>query len=227
MSSDLSELEDERVQVQKAQEGDAGALGWLRKRFHPILTNILLSRGGNRTEVEDLLADLWADCVPGGEERASILEKFSGKCTFQGWLSTVATNRLIDLKRKQQRRGELSVPEQEEGATTFINRLPAGPASDHEGSLVQLLRQSLQQAFASCSAEGLLMLRLVYLHGLSQREVARMWGCHEATISRTVAQTMSAIEKNTLRELKKQDPWLELTFEDFLDLCRSQQMGFL
>src|SRR5215471_17538480 len=101
MASELSQLEDERLQVQKAQRGDAEALGWLRNKYHPILTNMLLSRGGSRTEVQDLLADLWADCVAGGDDRPSVLEKFSGNCTFQGWLGTVATNRLIDLKRRQ------------------------------------------------------------------------------------------------------------------------------
>src|SRR5215468_7815604 len=101
MTSEVNAREDELLQVKKILEGDTAALGALREACHGPLTNILVARGASRTEAEDLLADLWADCVPGGDERASRLEKFSGKCSLQGWLATVATNRLIDLKRKQ------------------------------------------------------------------------------------------------------------------------------
>src|SRR5882724_9877342 len=98
MSSQSGPLESERLLARNCQQGDAEALAHLRDTSHTALFNILISRGASRTEAEDLLADLWADCVPGSDERPSLLEKFSGKCTFQGWLATVATNRWIDSR---------------------------------------------------------------------------------------------------------------------------------
>src|SRR5215471_15252044 len=56
---------DEAWQVRKCQDGEPMALAELRARCHQPLLNILLARGASRTEAEDLLADLWADCVPG------------------------------------------------------------------------------------------------------------------------------------------------------------------
>src|SRR5215475_8987777 len=103
MSSPASHLDGENLQVSKCRHGDVEALAELRERCHGPLLGILLARGAARTEAEDLLADLWADCVPGQNDRPSILEKFSGKCTLQGWLATVATNRWVDRKRKQSR----------------------------------------------------------------------------------------------------------------------------
>jgi RNA polymerase sigma factor (sigma-70 family) len=227
MSSELEQADDDALQIQNCRTGDRTALAGLRDKFHASLRNILLARGANLTESEDLLADLWGDCVPGTDDKPSLLDKFSGKCSLQGWLATVATNRLIDLKRRQTRRGEVTMHTGEEQGTTFIQRVPAQPVAGGDVSLVELLRQCLQQAFAACPAEGLLMLRLVYIHGLSQRDLTKMWSCHEATISRQLAQTMSNIQTATMREIRNLDPWLELSWEDFLELCQTQQIGFL
>ena len=71
------------------------------------------------------------------------------------------------------------------------------------------------------------MLRLVYLHGLSQREVARLWSCHESKVSRFLSQALADIQRNTLQETRRQDLWLDLSWQDFLDLCQTQQIGFL
>jgi hypothetical protein len=73
----------------------------------------------------------------------------------------------------------------------------------------------------------MVLLRLVYLYGLTQREIVRMLHWHESKVSRTLSEAMSHIERNTLRELKKRDPLLELTWQDFLSLCETEQVGFL
>ena len=99
----MSQLDGEGSQVAKCRQGDPEALAELREKCQNSLLGILLSRGADRTEADDLLADLWADCVPGQDDRPSILEKFSGKCTLQGWLATVATNRWVDRNPKRSR----------------------------------------------------------------------------------------------------------------------------
>src|SRR6266704_5848453 len=123
MSSRTSQLDGQSLQVSKCRQGDVEALAELRDQCHGSLLGILLSRGAGRTEAEDLLADLWSDCVPGNDDRPSILEKFSGKCTLQGWLATVATNRWIDRKRKQSRFVDPS--QDRSGETDFIHRIEA------------------------------------------------------------------------------------------------------
>jgi len=71
------------------------------------------------------------------------------------------------------------------------------------------------------------MLRLVYLHDVTQREVGRMWGWHESKVSRCLAQAMAEIEARTQERIRETDPWMELTWEDFLDLCEAHRIGFL
>ena len=220
-------MDGESLQVSKCRQGDVEALAELRDKCHPSLLGILLARGADRTEAEDLLADLWADCVPGNDERPSILEKFSGKCTLHGWLATVATNRWIDLKRKQGRR--LAVDQNGSGSPErdHLADLEAAPSYTSEDTLVGLLRDALKAAFARCGPEARVLLRLVYLHELSQREIMNMLGWSESKVSRFLSRAMKEIETYTLAELKKRDPWLELSWRDFVDLCETHQVGFI
>ena len=202
------------------------ALADLRARCHQPLFNILLARGASRTETEDLLADLWADCVPGPGERPSLLEKFSGKCSLQGWLATVVTNRWVDLKRKLARRVELNGGS-DGSAGDPMDEVPDFPAPAKEPSLVSMLRESLQVAFARCSPDAMVCLRLVHLHGLSQREVMKLLSWSEPKVSRFLKQAMVQIKKVTMAELKKRDPLLVLTWQDFVELCETNDVGFL
>jgi hypothetical protein len=38
---------------------------------------------------------------------------------------------------------------------------------------------------------------------------------------------MHEIENQTLQHLKRSDPWVELSWKDFVDLCETHQTGFL
>jgi RNA polymerase sigma factor (sigma-70 family) len=225
MTLPADDPEAERRQLHRCLQGDPAALADLREAQHAALVNILRARGASPDETEELLADLWGDCVPAGEEKGSLLDKFSGKCRLQGWLATVATRRWIDLKRKQTRRGQTR-PRTEDEADP-LERLPATVSPDREDTLVALLHDSLRAAFATCPPEDLLMLRLVYLHDLSQRELMRMWNWSESKVSRKLSSAMKHLEQDTLRHLKQQDPWIDLTWQDFVDLCETHQIGFL
>jgi len=227
MNPAADDLEHERHQLHQCLQGDPAALAGLREKHHASLGNILRARGATVSETEELLADMWGDCVARNNEQPSLLEKFSGKCSLQGWLATVATRRWIDLKRKQTRRGETQLPTHNDGNTDQFERLPAAASAPADDVLVNLLRDSLQAAFASCPPADLLMLRLVYLHGLSQRELMRMWAWSESKISRKLTQAMTHIEERTLEGLKQKDSWLDLTWQDFVDLCETHQIGFL
>jgi RNA polymerase sigma factor (sigma-70 family) len=226
MSSPSSQLDGESLQVLKCRQGDVEALTRLRERCHGPLLGILLARGAARTEAEDLLADLWADCVPGHDDRPSILEKFSGKCTVQGWLATVATNRWVDLKRKQSRHVVPGPNGNDAIERDEVARLEAASYAS-EDTLIALLRDSLKSGFALCGPKARVLFRLIYLHDLSQRELVQMLGWSESKVSRFLSRAMKEVERHTLGEVKKRDPWLELSWQDFVELCETHQIGFM
>src|SRR5450432_3743426 len=64
MSSPSGNSDDEHNRVHRCLQGDPAALAALREAHHSPLFNILRARGASRDETEELLADLWGDCVP-------------------------------------------------------------------------------------------------------------------------------------------------------------------
>jgi RNA polymerase sigma factor (sigma-70 family) len=227
MSVQASQLGNERLLVAKCLQGNIESLTELRDKCHNSLLGILLARGADRTEARDLLADLWADCVPGDDDHPSLLEKFSGKCTLHGWLATVVTNRWIDRKRKLARYVEVPHNGSSGAKSDPLAHLESSQMYPPEHTLVTLLRDSLKAAFARCNPEARVLLRLVYLHDLSQREIMGMLGWSESKVSRYLSSAMDQIEEHTLAEIKKRDPWLELNWGDFVDLCETYRIGFI
>ena len=63
------------------------------------------------------------------------------------------------------------------------------------------------------------MLKLVHLHGLTGREIARMWGWHESKVSRTASHAEDQIRELTLAEIRRREPSLDLRWEDLVELC--------
>ncbi|MGA2247745.1 MAG: RNA polymerase sigma factor [Verrucomicrobiota bacterium] len=227
MTTPAGEPANDLLQVQRCLRGDAAALGDLRARLDGVLKAILRSRGASPTEAEDMLADLWGDCVPQDDERVALLEKYGGKCPLQAWLATVATNRWYDAKRREVRGVEITRQAAEApGGASHAQEGGARVEAPADDALMELLKDSLKAAFLACGPREMVMLRLVFLHGLTQREIVRMLGWNETRVSRALSAAMQQIEKKTLQEVRRRDPWLELTWSDFLELCETRQIGF-
>lgn len=210
--------------VQRVLSGEPAAASELRSRYNGKLVGVLRARGANQTEAEDLVADLWTDCFAPRGNRPTLLTKYQGRCALESWLLTVATNRLVDLKRRQSFR--VDVPPSPDSPEDFFDRRPHPEKATSEKPLLNLLREAIQRAFARQDEDAVLMLKLVHVHQLSQREISRMWGWHESKVSRTLDTTRQSVAKIILLELKKVDPWLELRWEDFVELCASSSDVF-
>ena len=210
--------------VQRVLSGEPAAASELRSRYNGKLVGVLRARGANQTEAEDLVADLWTDCFAPRGNRSTLLTKYQGRCALESWLLTVATNRLVDLKRRQSFR--VDVPPSPDSPEDFFDRRPHPEKVTSEKPLLNLLREAIQRAFARQDEDAVLMLKLVHVHQLSQREISRMWGWHESKVSRTLDTTRQSVAKIILLELKKVDPWLELRWEDFVELCASSSDVF-
>lgn len=204
--------------VQRVLSGEPAAAAELRSRYHGKLVGVLRGRGANQTEAEDLVADLWTDCFAARENRPTLLTKYQGRCALESWLLTVATHRLVDLKRRQGFRVDVG-NNNSDSPDDFFDRRPQPEKPTSEKQLLHLLRGAIDVAFGKQEADAVLMLKLVHLHQLTQREIARMWGWHESKVSRTLEVTRQSVARIILLELKKADPWLELRWEDFVELC--------
>ena len=219
MSASPADTHDDAVLVERALAGDEPAIRTLRSRHHGHLKARLLRRGASETDAEEILTDLWGDCVMGKFRR---WQPQAGS-SLVGWLSSVATNRLIDHFRKAKFHADGSGREGHDGDGESARRREAeGIANDpppRDAELAGLLREALARALQQCDQTGLLMLKMVHLHGLTGREIARMWGWHESKVSRTASHAEDQIRELTLAEIRRREPSLDLAWEDLVELC--------
>src|SRR5688500_11757841 len=219
-----SRHEQDLAFVQRVLTVDPAAASELRSRYQGKLVGVLRSRGANQTEAQVLVSDLWTDCLAAKQDRTTVPATCQGRCALQSSLLTVATHRLVDLNRRHSFRVE--DPSSPDSPDDFFDRRAQPEKATSEKPLLNLLRQAIQRAFATQDAEAVLMLKLVHLHQLTQREIARIWGWHESKVSRTLDVTRQNVARIILAELKKVDPWLELRWEDFVELCATSSDVF-
>ncbi|MEM0897989.1 MAG: hypothetical protein AAGJ79_14020, partial [Verrucomicrobiota bacterium] len=136
MDGEAATVTEEIALIESALAGDEAAAAALRTPDRTArLESILERRGASRTESRDLVADLWADCFNTGQERGSLLDRFSGKGSIDAFLTRTALNRLIDFKRRQRFRGDLP------GVAAVVDLLVdlQGPTEKRFGALVVAL----------------------------------------------------------------------------------------
>ena len=227
MISQGAESIAERRLVERCLAGESAALSIFRDQVLVAVGNALITRGADAAQVQEVLNLLWADCVVNDEKRSPLLERFTGKSSLRTWLFRIALNRLLDLGRSVRRLNYLAaVPDTSSKEEMTLADMPV-EVRESQPDLVTLLRDSLAAAFAATPAEDLLKVRLVFLHGITQRELARLWDRHEATVSRDLRRIVQSIADRTLREAKKRDPQLTLTWEDFVGLCDADPLDFV
>src|SRR5207237_6939092 len=117
--------------------------------------------------------------------------------SLRAWLITVGLHRLIDIARRKRFHHDMAAYEK----TSSVDPMDKIPTADElapDTDLVSLLRSSLKNALARSNCEHLLLLYLVYLHGIKQRELADIYGCNESAVSRWLVSTLEQIQTETV-----------------------------
>ncbi len=216
---DTPQYSDDITLVERCLERDNAAFHELKEDHEGLLKGLLVNRGASLDEADDIVARIWSDCVARESDRQSLLTRYAARSSLKNWLVTVATNRLIDLKRGPVRENvSIDGPENSsltEASLSVTDEVHEDPCA----TLRDLLEESLISTVRECKIEYRLMIRLVYLEGLTQREVSQMWGWTESKVSRAFSSTLDHIRVETLAKLSRKEPWLTLSWEDFLQVA--------
>ena len=207
--------------VEKCIDHDERALALLRELHRGAITAFLVSAGATGAEAAETVESLWADLLTptvGGKVR---LQRYDGSCKLLTWLNTVAFNALLTRKRIDGRRERRFVP-----LVVDAESDSAGRDESVEFPLLELLREAVEFAFANCPAEDFVLLQLEHYDELERGELARMFGCSKATVSRMLGCARTGVAEATVGFLRQRDPWLELKWEDFIELCRTATPAF-
>ena len=102
-------------------------------------------------------------------------------------------------------RAQYILGETKESGCLFCNRFTQGV--------------SRQQHVLYVDADVLVMLKLSFIHGVSQTDIARMWQCDQTRVSRTLSTARSQIAAETMRAIRAAEPDLQIDWDDFKRLC--------
>ena len=201
--------------VEQCLEHDGVALASLQQTYRGPVTAYLMKAGANGVEAAETVEMLWGDLLSPSSSGRIRLGRYDGSCALLTWLNTVAMNALLTRKRIDGRRERRFVSRDAEDQAEPVEEEPAT-----EAPLIQLMREAVEFAFQNCPAEDFVLLQLEYCDQLKRDDLARMFGCSKATVSRMLSSARISVAESTMNYLRQRDPWLELRWEDFLELCR-------
>ena len=213
-----STLDDDFRLAECCLDGNREALEKLREMCRGLVRSCLIRSGASAEESGAIVDTLITDCVVPLQGENALLAAYSGQCPLRAWLCRVALNRLISFKRAALTNARRF------GDEPMDDRLAAMP-DDHadpvEEPVLRLVRDAIAQAFAECAPEHFLILQLLHSDELQLEEVARMLDCATSTVSRQADEARTAVRKAIVKHLRTVDPWLQLNFEDLLEICRT------
>ena len=202
--------------AQECLDGKTSSLALLQERYRQPLLAFLQGAGAQPQEAVEIVAELWADCVASQSGTVPKLARYNGTCALKTFFCTITLNVLLTRRRREMRWSALVPAAVSDDTATADSTGAAAPA---EVPLLELMSAAIQAAFMACPAEDFVLLQLAHLDGLRVVELAKMFGCSIASISRNAARAGRGIAEATLQYIKATDPWLELQWEDFVELC--------
>ncbi len=152
-----------------------------------------------RDLADSLLADLYGlDSSESG--RRSRFMYFHGRSSLKTWLRAVLYQEFVDEHRRQSRL--VPLPEDPtEGATA-----PGSLSEQDDRRYAQCLSEAVEVALGELSAPGKLLLSYYYVQGLTLKQIGRLTGEHEATVSRHLETLRKQLRKRMegyLRRVRK------------------------
>jgi RNA polymerase sigma-70 factor (ECF subfamily) len=185
------ELEAERLQCERAAQGDRAALGQLLRKHGPTLYRaVLLPRLGSEAIAQDALAETYARVV----ERFAQFQWQS--CGIYPWLRVIALHIALDMLRAR-RREALFEPEdlQREIDAAETDLTARGEAELCEKRDLADARARVDAALGRLNPRYAQAIRLRVLEERSRDEVAQVLGVSVATFDVVLHRAMTALKK--------------------------------
>jgi RNA polymerase sigma-70 factor (ECF subfamily) len=180
-------------------DGHDGAWEHFIREYRPGLYRAAAAldpTGGARDLADALYGELFGLSQRDGR-RHSHFEYFHGRSSLATWLRAVLAQRHVDRARAARRTAPL--PEDESPAAV---QAPAPPQPPEHARFVGLLRTALAAALGRLDPRSRLRLACYYAQALTLAQIGRTLGEHEATVSRQLARTRTALRDDVERQLR-------------------------
>jgi RNA polymerase sigma-70 factor (ECF subfamily) len=227
---------DDLCLIIACEKGDEKAWEYLVANFDTTVKSAARKISQNNDDAEDLASSIWAELYGLRQDsegnKKSKLAYYSGRGSLAGWLRAVVSQLAIDEYRKQSRFVQVEENRDfenlaEESSNNSENDLVVHHADNPEELLTgeQTSRDvalALKHAVESLDAEDKLVMKLYYFDDLKLKEIAAMFGYHEATASRKLVRIQSEIRRSVEKKLRSEHGWNENEVKRFLSETASK-----
>ena len=214
---------DDLCLIIACERGDDKAWEYLVANFDSTVKSAARKITSNTEDAEDLASSIWAELYGLRQDAAgnkkSKLAYYSGRGSLAGWLRAVVSQLAIDEYRKEARFVQVEENREFENlAEESSNHTGNDRVLHHANNPEDLLTNenssrdvslALKHAIELLDAQDKLVMKLYYFDDLKLKEIAAMFGYHEATASRKLVRIQTEIRKSVERKLREQHGWSE------------------
>jgi RNA polymerase sigma-70 factor (ECF subfamily) len=212
---------DDLCLIIACEQGDERAWEDLVANFDSTVKSAARKITSNAEDAEDLASSIWAELfglrVDAAGNKKSKLAYYSGRGSLAGWLRAVVAQLAVDQHRKVSKFVQIEEDREFENlandAASDGNGLVAHSANPEDSfDDVQTsadVSEALASAIASLEDEDRLVMKLYYFDSLKLKDIAAMFGYHEATASRRLTRIQADIRKAVEKELKNKHGWTD------------------
>ncbi|MDB6136606.1 MAG: polymerase, sigma-24 subunit, subfamily [Verrucomicrobiales bacterium] len=172
----LTDKQEDRVLVERAQEGDCSAFDTLVLKYSPRLHSLIYHMTSHREDTHDLLQEVFARAFRN-------LRSFRGQSGFYTWIYTIAVNLTLNFLKKRNRRHSISLDDIDSGVQNDGEFLELTATSDpvRETGLRELQRH-LNEALQKLSEDHRAVVTMFDIQGMPHADISRILGVSEGTV---------------------------------------------
>lgn len=160
--------------LERVRQRDDAAIRALIGYMYPLVYKIVRSNLSRRGEEEDLVQMVMTKVFKS-------LDQFAGKVPFKHWVSRIAVNTSLNIIRYEKSRPEVRMADLSEDEASVVANLATGGGVD--AGMGVAARDLVQHLVACLKPKERLLVRLIYLEGLSMDEASEATGWSAGAIT--------------------------------------------
>jgi len=212
---------DDLCLIVACERNDEKAWEELVVNFDNVVKSAARKIASNAEDADDLASSIWAELygLKQSEDgtRKTKLAYYSGRGSLGGWLRAIISQMAVDRFRKESRMVQIEETREfenlaEESSNNSNNSAVVAHAENPEEIFSDKqtsddVAEALRTAVASLEAEDRLILKMYYFDDLKLKDIAAVFGYHEATASRKLVRVQNEIRKAVEKGLKTRHGW--------------------
>jgi len=212
---------DDLCLIIACERNDEKAWEELVANFDSVVKSAARKIASNAEDADDLASSIWAELygLKQSEDgtRKTKLAYYSGRGSLGGWLRAIISQMAVDRFRKESRMVQIEETREfenlaEESSNNSNNSAVVAHAENPEEIFSDKqtsddVAEALRTAVASLEAEDRLILKMYYFDDLKLKDIAAVFGYHEATASRKLVRVQNEIRKAVEKGLKTRHGW--------------------